>query len=216
MTQKPPIVVAHRAGSPLTANDVTHPEWQKAMPVMLARYWSGTFAPVSRQAEARLLWTPDALLVRFVCAQSESLVVRDAPDTSRKVMGLWDYDVCEIFVAPDAERVEHYYEFEVAPTGEWLDVEINWERGERKSVWEYASGMKTAARIEEKRVTILLWLPWAAFGRTPQPGEEWRGNLFRCVGPLGAERGYLAWHPTRAPQPDFHVPTAFGSFIFAG
>ena len=196
----------------LAFSDLDHAAWSRAAVAQLTNYWSGDVAPPERQAEARLLWTPDALAVRFVCAQNEPLQINETPDLSRKTMQLWDQDVCEIFVAPDSP--ERYFEFEAAPTGEWLDVEINWERGGRKPHWEYASGMKTAARVEEKRVTILLWLPWAAFGRAPRPGEEWRANLFRCVGPLGAQRGYLAWQPTRAPQPNFHVPQAFGSLRF--
>lgn len=197
----------------LAAPDVDDAAWARAAVAPLERYWSGASAPPKRRAEARLLWTPAALVVRFACAQGEPLVVNEKPGLSNKTMQLWDRDVCEIFVAPDTP--ERYFEFEAAPTGEWLDVEINWKNGERKPRWEYRSDMKTAARIEANGLTIALWLPWAAFGRKPQAGERWRGNLFRCVGPVGAERGYLAWRPTHTPQPNFHVPQAFGWLEFS-
>jgi hypothetical protein len=208
------LIRVRRAAAALSATDLDHDEWQHAAPVALTRYWSGEIAPPQRHAEARLLWTPDALLARFVCEQGEPLVVRAAPDTGRKVVGLWDFDVCEIFVAP--EVAEHYFEFEVAPTGEWLDVEIHWRPDERTPNWHYQSGMRTAARIETGRVTLAVWIPWTAFGRAPRVGERWRGNLFRCVGAMGEERGYLAWLPTKTPQPAFHVPQAFGWLEFAG
>ena len=43
--------------------------------------------------------------------------------------------------------------------------------------------------------------------------EQWRANLFRCVG-SGDTRGYLAWQPTRTPEPAFHLPAAFGWLKF--
>jgi hypothetical protein len=198
----------------LAASDLDDAAWSRAAVAPLERYWSGADAPPERRAEGRLLWTPDALMVRFACAQGEPFVVHEKPDLSCKTMQLWDRDVCEIFVAPDTP--ERYFEFEAAPTGEWLDVEINWENGARTPCWEYASGMRTSARREENGWTAAMRLPWAAFGRKPQAGERWRGNLFRCVGPLGAERGYLAWRPTQTPQPNFHVPQAFGWLEFSG
>jgi hypothetical protein len=42
-------------------------------------------------------------------------VVSDKPQTEKKTMGLWDRDVCEIFIAPDEHAIERYFEFEAAP-----------------------------------------------------------------------------------------------------
>jgi hypothetical protein len=38
-------------------------------------------------------------------------------------------------------------------------------------------------------------------------------NLCRCVGE-DPDRGYLAWRPTHTAEPNFHVPTAFGTIVF--
>ena len=196
-------------------SDLRHEAWIHANPVRIATYWSGVAAPAERSFEARLLWTDDALFVRFDAEQHEPLVLRDRPDTSKKVRGLWDYDVCEIFIAPDRTAANRYFEFEVAPTGEWIDLEIEHSPTERITDWEYTSGMEAAARVEGPKVIEIIKVPFRALGRTPKNGDTWLGNLFRCVGRDPA-RGYLAWRPTRTENPAFHVPEAFGEFQFTG
>jgi hypothetical protein len=206
-------VVALHLGSDLQVTDLNNAEWGKAQSVQINRYWSGDPAPGSRHAEARLLWSDRALYVRFVCHQAEPLIVSDKPQIGKKTMGLWDRDVCEIFIAPDPNVVEHYFELEAAPTGEWLDVAIRWAPEGRESDWEFDSHMTTAARVEEDRVTIAMAIPWSGNIPQPQKGERWRINLFRCVG-RDPDRGYLAWQPTQTPKPGFHAPGVFGWLEF--
>src|SRR5712691_10828250 len=129
----------------LKVGDLKSTAWNKAQPVQIVRYWSGEEAPVGRHAEARLLWSSKALHLRFVCHQAEPLIVSDKPQFEKKTMGLWDRDVCEIFIAPDPNLVERYLEFEAAPTGEWLDVAIHVTPEKRESDWEFNSHMTTAA-----------------------------------------------------------------------
>jgi alpha-galactosidase len=207
------LIIARRTSAELAAADLDHAAWEGARPVQLTRYWSGEEAPRSRHAEARILWSEAALYVRFICRQDEPLVIAATLQTEGKTLGLWERDVCEIFIAPGGESPQRYLEFEAAPTGEWLDLAIRYVAGVRATDWDFRSGMGAAARIDEGRVLIALRVPWTAFGRAPQPTERWRVNLFRCVG-QGPERGYLAWQPTRTPQPDFHVPLAFGQLEF--
>lgn len=206
------IIVTHINGA-LAANELNDLRWRSALPVQINRYWSGNVAPAGRHAEVAILWSSNALHLRFVCHQAEPLVVSTTPQIEKKTMGLWDRDVCEIFIAPDPNVVERYLEFEAAPTGEWLDVAIYWTPEKRESDWEFHSHMTTAAKIEKDRVTIAMRIPWNQWIHQPQKGERWRVNLFRCVG-SGPDRGYLAWQPTRTPQPNFHVPQVFGSLIF--
>ena len=209
------VIVAHRVNLDLMAGDLDHAVWDEVHAVSIVRYWSGEAAPLDRHAQARLVWSDAALCVRFVCRQNEPLVVSDAPETTTKTLGLWDRDVCEIYVAPDASAPERYFEFEAAPTGEWLDLAIHHARGRRETDWEYASGMSAAARIEAEWIKISMRIPFTAFGRMPQIGERWRANLFRCIGRGEAHaRGYLAWQPTYAAQPNFHVPQVFGWLEF--
>jgi hypothetical protein len=206
------IVEAHRIKSAVAVADFDNVVWNRARGVSIDKYWSGEEAPAGRRAEARLLWSDEALLVRFVCRQTEPLVVSATPQTDRKTRGLWDRDVCEIFIAPDANHPTHYFEFEAAPTGEWIDLAIRWKPEKRETDLDFHSGMTTAARIKNDTVTIAMRIPWQALGRTPQAGERWRGNLFRCVG-ADPTRGYLTWQPTRTAHPNFHVPSAFGEIV---
>lgn len=215
-------IEAQFTATDLDVADLTSAEWDAARPRQIKRYWSGAPAPLERQAEARILWSEKALHLRFICQQGEPLVIADKPQTGTKTMGLWDRDVCEIFIAPDPKVIERYFEFEAAPTGEWLDVAIHWSLKERESDWQFHSGMscaalKTTTKGGAGKDLELVWIgmriPWNHWIHEPQKGERWRVNLFRCVG-KDPNRGYLAWQPTRTPQPGFHVPHVFGWLVF--
>ena len=211
--RNPNTIEVPRTTNDLPVNDLKSAEWDKAARAKIDRYWSGEPAPGSRHAEARLLWSDKALHIRYVCNQAEPLVISDKPQTEKKTMGLWDRDVCEIFIAPDPQIVARYFEFEVAPTGEWLDVAIDLTSGKRESDWKFDSHMTAAARVEKDRVTMAMRIPWNQWIHQPQKGERWRVNLFRCVG-KDPNRGYLSWQPTRTLEPLFHVPKAFGWLAF--
>lgn len=196
---------------PVTQFD--HQEWTRAQPIQIARCWSGEEAPASRHAEARIIWSDKSLCIRFVCNQSEPLIVSSSPQLNQKTIGLWHRDVCEIFIAPDAGLPNRYFEFEAAPTGEWVDLAINLGPTERETDTGFQSGMSTAAQIADGQLSITMRIPWGESIRKPDPGDQWRVNLFRCIG-VGNQR-YLAWRPTHTPEPNFHVPEAFGWLRFA-
>ena len=214
MSDSKHVIEAPHVATDLPVTDLESAEWNRAHPVSIDRYWSGDAAPAARHCEARILWSSKALHVRFVGRQAEPLVVSATPQTAKKTMGLWDRDVCEIFIAPAPNVVERYFEFEAAPTGEWLDVAIHWTAAKRESDWKFQSHMTMAARVERDRVIIAVRIPWNHWIHEPQKGERWRVNLFRCIG-SDPTRGYLAWQPTLTRQPDFHLPAAFGWLLFA-
>jgi hypothetical protein len=208
------IIEALYTPADIAVSELDDEAWNAASAVPIRRYWSGEDAPVGRHAEARLIWSQLALSVRFVCRQTEPLVISHHPQTARKAMGLWERDVCELFISPDVGRPERYYEFEAAPTGEWLDLLVHQRPDMRETDWDFHSGMTVAARVTPDIVTVALRVPWEALGHAPQAGDEWRANLFRCVG-AGTTRGYLAWRPTLTEEPSFHVPAAFGWLRFS-
>lgn len=207
------MIVANYVGESIAAGEFDHAAWDNCEPVKIEHYWSGDPAPASRHAESRLCWSDEALHVRFVGEQHEPLIVADNPIIDRKTPGLWDRDVCEIFVAPDPAHPERYFEFEAAPTGEWLDLGIVVTPTGRKTDWEFNSGMTTASKLESDKLTVGIRIPWSGAIPKPAKGDEWRVNVFRCVGPEAPDR-YLAWRPTRAPEPNYHVPEAFGTLRF--
>lgn len=197
----------------ISVSDLHSSAWDEAQPALIDHYWSGAPAPVGRHAEARILWSSTALFVRYLANQAEPPVINPNPQTFKKTMYLWDRDVCEIFIATDPNFVERYLEFEVAPTGEWLDVALDWTTGKRQSDWEFQSHMTTAAEVEKDRLRMAMRIPWSNSLHQPHKGERWRINLLRCVG-RDPNRGYLSWQPTRTPEPSFHVPQALGSLLF--
>ncbi|MEO8042475.1 MAG: carbohydrate-binding family 9-like protein [Acidobacteriota bacterium] len=205
-------VKIHHTAKDFPVSDLGHRAWKDGDELKIATYWNGAEAPSARRFEVRMLWSDTGLYVRFEAAQTEELVVSEKPQLGKKTMRLWDRDVCELFLAPDANEPRRYAEFEIAPTGEWLDLMVDWTKDEPRD-WEYASGMESAARIEPGRVTMAMKIPWAAFAKKPKVGDVWLGNLFRAVG-SGETRGYLAWSPTLTKEPQFHVPKKFGELLF--
>lgn len=205
-------ITAHYVGADISPHQFQDPDWGKAQPVFLTRFWSAEEAPVGTHAEARITWSDESLNVRFICNQDQPLIVSANPQLDQKTIGLWDRDVCEIFIAPDADAPRRYFEFEAAPTGEWVDLAINFTPAGRETDFEFHSGMSAAAMVSEGETTIVMRIPWSDSIPKPRRGDAWRVNLFRCVG-TGTER-YLAWQPTHTAAPNFHVPEVFGWLRF--
>lgn len=211
---KPDSLTIKHIDKDLSISSFDDPAWKSASLTKITTYWSGETAPKGRHFEARLLWSDAALYVRFSASQSEPLVMSEKADITKKMLGLWDRDVCEIFIAPDASQRNKYFEFEIAPNGEWIDLSIETSASlERKTDLNYRSGMTSDAKIEKDKVLMAIKIPFASLGKTPKKGDVWLGNLFRCVG-KDPTRGYLAWQPTKTETPNFHVPEKFGEFRF--
>lgn len=194
-------------------NELKNKSWGKAENVLIDKYWSGENSPKERQFKAKLLWSDSAIYIRFEANQKELLIVSAKANLTSKTRGLWDRDVCEIFLAPDKKEFRRYFEFEIAPNGEWIDLGIYQKLDERITDWDYVSGMQSKSLIEKDKVWMAIKVEWKAFGVTPKKGDIWLGNIFRCIG-AGETRGYLAWSPTFTNQPSFHVPDKFGEFEF--
>lgn len=196
-----------------SVDELKNNAWDKAETVKVNKYWSGENAPKARQFSTRLLWSDTTLYVRFEANQKEPLIVSENPNLTSKTRGLWDRDVCEIFLAPNKAEFRKYFEFEIAPNGEWIDLGIYQMPDKRVTDWDYASGMQSKSIIVKDKIWMAIKIEWNAFGKTPKPGEVWLGNIFRCIG-KDPTRGYLAWSPTLTPEPSFHVPEKFGEFEF--
>src|SRR5205823_15090008 len=72
---------------------------------------------------------------------------------------LWDRDVVEFFLGSDWNEIRKYREFEIAPTGDWIDLAIDLSRKSYDRNWR--SGWKTAARIDAQAHI------WYAAARVP-------------------------------------------------
>jgi hypothetical protein len=207
------LIRAKKIRDDISIENFNHDVWKKSKPIQITKYWSGEDAPIERHTEVCALWSDDFLYVRFVCNQNEPLIINNHPQTKIKTDKLWERDVCEIFIAPDVNEPRRYFEFEAAPTGEWLDLEICQLPERRETNWQYESNMIAAAKIENEKVMMTIRIPFSSLRFQPKANERRHANLFRCVG-VGETRGYLAWQPTRTEKPDFHVPEAFGWIVF--
>jgi alpha-galactosidase len=183
--------------------------WTLAQPLRFTSDWQGQHADSARETEARVLWTNEYLYFRFRCRYRTLTVFEDSDSNGRRDY-LWDRDVAEIFLQTDANRPGHYWEFEISPNGMWIDLEISPD-GKR----DPRSGMKSRVVVDElqKVWTAELALPMRKVVNVFDPSAEWRVNFFRVEGAT-EPRFYSSWRPTCTPEPNFHVPEAFGLLRF--
>ena len=66
---------------------------------------------------------------------------------------LWDRDVVEMFLGDDWTNIRHYREFEIAPTGDWIDLAIDLDHESYDQSWR--SGWTTAARIDRSGARLV-------------------------------------------------------------
>lgn len=196
---------------PSLNTDFSAAHWQSAVVHAIDQNWRGEAAPAALHTTARVLWTLQELLFGYECGYTE--LDMDAQfDVNEERHALWDRDVCEAFVrSPLEPDFRIYKEFEVAPTGQWVDLLIN--RIDITHDWQWKSGMRTAAQIDETHWRVVMAIPFAAFGVVPKSGDEWAANLFR-VSRLRGERQFLAYAPTFTTTPSFHVPERFVKMRF--
>ena len=205
-----PTAVARRFSGNLDAQKFPeNSAWEKAPAIQYDRDWQGQNSDPQRSTEARLLWTPETLFIRFRCRYRTITVFPDArPDGYR--LGMWDRDVAETFLQPDSSDPLVYTEFEVSPNSFWIDLAVS-----HGKIEELHSGLRRRVVVDEqaKTWTAELGIPMKGLTAAFDPQRPWRANFFRIEGE-SEPRFYAAWSPTNFPKPNFHVPAAFGTLIF--
>jgi alpha-galactosidase len=193
----------------LNARSSAAPEWSRAQPLRFSHDWQGKNADPDRETELRLLWTGTTLYARFVCRYRELFVFDDSDPNSRRDH-LWDRDVAELFLQPEAERPQYYKEFEVSPNGLWIDLDI-FPGGRR----DLRSGLSHSAWLDPEHHiwSAELAIPLPCLTETFDPTAVWRANFYRIEGRI-EPRFYSAWQPTNSNVPNFHVPARFGMLRF--
>ncbi len=188
------------------------PMWKRARPVSFQHDWRGDLL-VGHETTVRALWTATDLWLLFGCTY-DNLTISPEPQTAKETDRLWAVsDVAEAFIAPNPGDIMRYKEFQVSPAGQWVDLHIDRETNNHDAKWD--SGFRTAARIIS---TSGIWwaemaIPLKAFGGPlPTVGTRWRLNFFRIE--QGPPKRNIAWQPTHTPQPNYHVPQAFGWLEF--
>ncbi len=183
--------------------------WEMAPPVRFCADWQGKNSDPQRETEVRALWTREWLYLRFIARYRTITVYSDAEPNGRRDQ-LWDRDVCEVFLQPPGSKPGCYKEIEVAPNGFWIDLDI--APGKKQDL---QSGLRRRANVDEqnKAWQAVVALPMKSLAERFEVPTVWRANFFRVEG-ASEPRFYSVWRPTNTPQPNFHVPEAFGGLVF--
>jgi hypothetical protein len=187
--------------------DPQAPQWKDAPAVVAAQDRYGKPMPAAR-TEIRSRWTPDNLYFLF-SASYESMYLKPSP-IKEETWGLWDFDVVEVFIGYELDRMERYKEFEVSPMEEWVDLDVDRARKDKAVDWRWDSGFRFRTRIDtaNRKWYCEMRIPWKSIEARPvKAGNELRLNLYRIEG-APPDRKYITWRAVNAPS--FHTPEAFG------
>jgi len=208
--------VPHVPQAPELSTDPLSPTWAHASATWIARDCSHQIDYPKIKTEVRGFWTDSDLYLLFISPYTELNLWLPADNTKDR-LELWDRDVVEFFLGDDWIDIKHYREFEIAPTGDWVDLAIDLNKESYSTDWN--SGWQRMGRIDEKNHI------WYAAARVPLRSvsekqvvadTRWRANLYRIDG-LGedSQRHFMCWQPTCVVNRDpNHVPEHFGTLIF--
>jgi hypothetical protein len=197
--------------------DLAKPAWRTASWVEVRRDAFKRVKIPKSATEIASLWTPAYVYFAFRCKYT-TLNVYEGGDPIKDFIKLWNRDVVEVFLNPQPEDMKHYYEYEVAPNGLWVDLEINLDKTPfADPKWD--SGFEHVTHIDARNHvwTCEMRIPVAAINGTKplEADTEWRLNMYRIDGPGDdTRRHFLSWSPVHNDHPSFHSPWSFGVIRF--
>jgi hypothetical protein len=195
----------------LPDGDLSKPSWKYAKWAEFDNDASGKFHYPEAATRVASLWTETHIYFAF-SSRYDSLNIYEGEDPKPERWQLWNRDVVEVFLNPQPERMNHYFEFEVAPNNQWIDLEIDKTRNPFNDA-SWNSGFEHATRIDADRHvwTAEMRIPLTAMNvKQLRPGTEWRVNFFRAAGKGDEDRRkFLAWSIIPEGK-TFHVPERFG------
>ena len=209
--------ILHVAGKPKLTLDERAAVWKHAASQKMWKDCSKQIEYPETATTIKAFWSDTDLYFFFRCPYKE-LNLFLPPNHAGPRVGLWDRDVVEMFLGDDWHNIRHYREFEIAPTGDWIDLAIDLDKKEDndhswRSGWETLASTDKAHKIWYSAARI----PLKSISTQPvSAGTKWRMNLYRIDG-LGADpvRHFLCWQPTCVQNRDpNHVPEHFGTLIF--
>jgi hypothetical protein len=204
----------------LSADSQT-PFWKDVPGIVVDRRIDTRERASALRTDVRSRWTDKFLYIMAACPY-ENANLRPDPVTDVETHRLWEHDVLEVYIGANFEDITKYYELQVSPQGEYLDMKIDqtvptigigderlWDSG-----WEVKSRHDPAGKIWHGEFRI----PIAAIDSRPvRAGNEFRINVYRLQGPhpeLPARRDFIAWQPTGEYHP--HRPLKFGRLKLVG
>ena len=213
-----PSYTIRRAGTDFRPGDPSAP-WPVAAPLSISHYlWlANNYRPA---VEARLLWTPRFLYVRFRVEESRVRV------RYTKIQDPVYKDSCvEFFVDAFPETKRGYVNFETNAAGTLLAA-FGPDRNHRTPLWpedlaDFEAAASIAGPVDGEHGapfwTIAYRVPCGLFqklyGREIAPGHRAAANFYKCGDETEAPH-YGAWSKVGTPAPDFHRPEFFGEIVF--
>ena len=174
--------IPHVSNAPELNTNPDSGTWAHAASTWIEKDCSHQIDYPKLKIEVRGFWTDSDLYLLFICPYTELNLWLPA-DNSKDRLKLWDRDVVEFFLGDDWQDIKVYKEFEIAPTGDWVDLAIDLNHDAYDAKWN--SGWQRQGRIDEKNHI------WYAAARVPlrsvsekqvQGGTKWRVNLYRIDG----------------------------------
>lgn len=153
--------------------------------------------------------TEARLRVDYTIANSK-LNARQSHPRDKAVWGLWDNDVCELFLSAShdestAKADASYFEFQVSPFAQWFELKIieprvKFEEG-------FRSGFAQGATVRTTQAwSAWMEIPLATLNLDAQ--KPLYGNLCACL-LREPHRAYLAAGHEKNSPPDFHRRVQF-------
>ena len=146
--------------------------WQSAEGVAIDRYWNAEPASRARAKWNTLtrissLWNQTHLFLKFEC-NYDTLYVKRELGPGGPIDELWEWDVVEVFLRPPGSS--DYFEFEVSPLGQWLDVHVIKPRQDVDFAWQ--SHLEVTVQLDQLEQTWsgVLMIPFEPMLRTA--GDE--------------------------------------------
>ena len=201
---------------------VDDPLWQQAEAMKLADPISGK--PGRYRTTARMLYSPTHLYLAFQCEDEYVWGTFTERDTE-----IYTEECVEAFLCPSG-KVRQYYEINVSPRNTVFDAFIlngrPWDgpRTNFRGLKDFTcEGLVTKVSIDGRlgepgakgwsaEFAIPLLSLVGPDHLAPQPGDQWRMNLFRIDSPQKGKMELYSWSPTGAN--DFHRPRCFGTLRF--
>lgn len=203
---------------------LANPVWSGIEQASVDHYpWRKPRDPIPPRVEARLLYSSEALYVRFH-ARERSIVAR-----TTEYQGPVCQDSCvEFFVSPGGAD---YLNLEVNCVGTLLLFRCRPKRQFTPVAAGAAQGIRIATSLPKGQAiphprpgpadgyVVEYSVPFTLIAEqtgcaTPRPGTVWKANFYKCCDG-GLEPSWGSWSPVGTPKPDFHCPEYFGDLRFA-
>jgi hypothetical protein len=211
------IISKHATADFVPDGDLSKAVWKSAVPVTFDKSAKRSARYPEAETSVSSVWTRGFVYFAYRCKYTTLNIYAGEP-TEKERWELWNRDVVEVFINPEPSRFGHYYEYEVSPNNQWIDLVIDLQKAPfNDAKWD--SKFEHATRVDERNHvwTCEMRLPVATMEVSEiKPNAEWRLNFYRADGPGDdSKRRFLSWSPLPpGPKATFHQPASFGIIKF--